>query len=76
MGTEDEDKSVRGLNRRASSMRSESSTPTTSRSIDMSNRRTNAERNESTFNNELPSSIINSSDDESESDLHRDSKDL
>ena len=69
MGTEDEDKSVRGLNRRASSMRSESSTSTT-------NRRTNAERNESTFNSEHPSSIINSSDDESESDLHRDSKDL
>ena len=74
MGTEDEDKSVRGLNRRASSMRSES--PTTSRSIQMSNRRTNAERNESTFNSEHPSSIINSSDDESDSDLHRDSKDL
>ena len=77
MGSEDEVEGVRSLNRRASSMQSDSSRPATPPPRNRTTRPTQAERNASDrLNRPNSSEMLNSSDDENESNIHADSKDL
>ena len=77
MGSEDEIEGVRGLKNRASSMRSESSQPSTPPRNQNPRRSTLTERNVSDrLSRPNSSEILNSSDDENTSDIHADSKDL